>query len=109
MLRRCCLGDVLLTTPLLRALDEAFPAVTIAYAVGPHSAAALANNPRVARLLPIPDWPTARQWLAIGWRWRRECFDLAVLPETSPLVHLAAALAGIPGGWGSTRRGAASR
>src|SRR5438876_4498058 len=94
--RRCCLGDVLMTTPLLAALDRAYPAATITYAVGEWSRPALAGNPRVDRLLPLPDAPNWRQWVATIGRLRRGGFDLAVLPERSPLVHLAAWLAGIP-------------
>lgn len=96
ILRPCCLGDVLMTTSLLRALNEAYPAATIAYGVGRWSAAALANNPHLDRVLLLPDRPAAREWLRIAGRLRRERFDLAVLPERSPLPGLAALLAGIP-------------
>ena len=96
VLRRCCLGDVLLTTPLLAAIDGAYPAARITYAVGGWSAAALAHNPRVDRTLILPDRPTPREWIRIAGRLRRGRFALAILPERSPLVHLVAALAGIP-------------
>jgi lipopolysaccharide heptosyltransferase II len=96
VLRRCCLGDVLMTTPLLAALEAAYPEATITYACGKWSAAALANNPQVDRVLTLPDrWDRAAWWGLIGLL-RRERFDLAVIPERSPLPALAAALAGIP-------------
>lgn len=94
--RRCCLGDVLLTTPLLATLDAAFPDAELVYATGAWSRAALAHNPHVDRVITLPDRPRARDWLAIVRLLRRERFDLALLPERSPLVHLAAWLAGIP-------------
>lgn len=96
VLRRCCLGDVLMTTPLLRALDQAYPDASITYAVGRWSAAALANNPHLDRTLLLPDRPMFQDWVRIIGRLRRERFELAFLPERSPLVHLAAWLAGIP-------------
>jgi ADP-heptose:LPS heptosyltransferase len=94
--RRCCLGDVLMTTPLLAALDAAYPAATITYAVGEWSRPALAGNPRVDQILPLPAAPNWRQWVATIGGLRRGGYDLAILPERSPLVHLAAWLAGIP-------------
>jgi ADP-heptose:LPS heptosyltransferase len=96
VLRRCCLGDVLMTTPLLAALDEAWPEARITYAVGHWSAPALANNPRVDRTILLPERPTLRQWTLIVGGLRRGRFALAILPERSPLVGLAALLAGIP-------------
>ena len=96
VLRRCCLGDVLLTTPLLAALDAAYPEASITYATGRWAAAALANNPHVDRLLELPDRWDRAAWRALVGQLRRERFDLAVIPDRSPLPALAAALAGIP-------------
>lgn len=96
VVRRCCLGDVLHTTPLLAALDQAYPTATITYATGEWSRVALTNNQRVDRVQTVPGIPTTRQWLALARQWRHERYDLAVLPERSPLVHLTAFLAGIP-------------
>lgn len=94
--RRCCLGDTLMMTPLLRALDAAYPDATITYAVGKWSAAGLHQNPHVDRLLPLPDRPTWREWVRISGALRLGHFDLAVVPERSPLPALALALAGVP-------------
>ncbi|MDP9371128.1 MAG: glycosyltransferase family 9 protein, partial [Chloroflexota bacterium] len=107
VLRRCCLGDVLMTTPLLRALDEAYPDATITYATGGWSAAAIRGNPRVDRLIEMPDRQGPRELAQLAGRLRRERFDLAVLPERSPLVPLVALLAGIPRrvGFDSAHRG----
>lgn len=96
VLRRCCLGDVLLTTPLLATLDAAFPDAELIYATGAWSRAALVGNPHVDRVITLPDRPHARDWLTVVRRLRRGRCDLALLPERSPLMHLAAWLAGIP-------------
>lgn len=96
VLRRCCLGDVLMTTPLLRALRGAYPRASITYAVGGWSAAALRDNPDLDGAIVLPERLTWRAWVRLTGRLRRERFDLAVLPERSPLVGLVALLAGIP-------------
>jgi ADP-heptose:LPS heptosyltransferase len=96
VLRRCCLGDVLVTTPLLAALDDAYPAARITYAAGTWAATALAQNPHVDAVLRLPEHPTWRDWVRIVGKLRRGDFDLALLPERSPLPALATALAGIP-------------
>lgn len=85
-----------MTTPLLAALDAGFPGATITYATGAWSAKALANNPQIDRVLTLPDRWDRGAWRALVGRLRREAFDLAVIPERSPLPGLAAALAGIP-------------
>jgi len=96
ILRRCCLGDVLMTTPLLRALEEEYPDAAITYAVGKWSATALGGEPGRHTILRLPEHPGPREWVRIVGRLRRERFDLALVPERSPLPALATALAGIP-------------
>lgn len=96
VLRRCCLGDVLMTTPLLAALDAAYPAATITYATGAWSAKALAQNPHVDRVLMLPERFDRAAWRKLAGQLHAERFDLALIPERSPLPALATALAGIP-------------
>lgn len=93
VLRRCCLGDVLMTTPLLATLRTAYPNAQLMYAVGKWSAAALGSDHTILRLPEHPGW---RDWVRIIGRLRRERFQLALIPERSPLPALAVALAGIP-------------
>jgi ADP-heptose:LPS heptosyltransferase len=94
--RRCCLGDTLMMTPLLRALDTAYPDAAITYAVGKWSAAGLHQNPHIDQILSLPDRPTWREWVRICGALRLRRFDLAIVPERSPLPALALALAGVP-------------
>jgi len=85
-----------MTTPLLRAIEGAYPDATITYAVGRWSAAALGGEPGRHAILRLPEHPHPRDWARIVGRLRRGDFDLAIVPERSPLPALATALAGIP-------------
>ncbi len=49
------LGDVLLTTPLVRALRQRFPGAQINYLTGRWSAPALQNNPHISNLIEFDD------------------------------------------------------
>ena len=51
MLKPCCLGDVLMTTPVLAGLRRAYPHARITYAVGAWSRKALEGNPNVDELI----------------------------------------------------------
>lgn len=96
-----------MTTPLLASLDEAYPSAQIVYATGRWSRAALAGSRYVDRVITLPDTAGPRTWFTLARRLRRANFDLAVIPERSPLAPLAAAAAGIPRrvGYDSAGRG----
>lgn len=51
------LGDVLMTTPLIHAVRNAYPDAQIDYLVGKWSAPALAHNPDISRVLTFSDRP----------------------------------------------------
>ena len=58
------LGDVLLTTPLIRSLRRAWPDATIEVLVFADTAGILAGNPDIDRVIAMPARPTLRQSLA---------------------------------------------
>src|SRR5205085_49206 len=79
VLRR--LGDVLLTTPLIRSLKRAYPDAAIDALVFAGTEDILAGNPDLANIKVMPQRPTIRETLALGARlWRR--YHLAVSTQT---------------------------
>ncbi|MGI8854807.1 MAG: glycosyltransferase family 9 protein [Thermomicrobiales bacterium] len=92
----CCMGDVLFTTPLLAVIRAAYPSSHLTVATGAWSAPVLAGNPHVDAIFDVP----SRIGLRDLWRWagriRAERFDLALVPDRSPVYGMLVALAGIP-------------
>src|SRR6266436_2303913 len=75
------LGDVLLTTPLIRSLKQAYPDAAIDALVFAGTEGILAGNPDLAAIITMPPRANLRQSLALAWRlWRR--YDLAVSTQT---------------------------
>jgi heptosyltransferase III len=75
------LGDVLLTTPLIRSLRRAWPDATIETLVFAGTEGILAGNPDIDAVITMPSRPTAAQSLGIVRRvWRR--YDLGVSTQT---------------------------
>jgi len=96
LIKPCCLGDVLLTTPLLAALRDAYPAAEITYAVGRWSRPMVEHSAHVDAVVELPDRWTAGSLLAVARELRRRGYDLAVVPDRSPLLSLLAWAASIP-------------
>jgi lipopolysaccharide heptosyltransferase II len=81
LVRLRLIGDVVFTTPLIRALRRRFPDAHLTYLVEPGAAPVVANNPHLNDVRVIPHtrgWQRARDDLRLGLALRRERFDLAV-------------------------------
>lgn len=79
MLRR--LGDVLLTTPLIRSVKRAFPGSSIEALVFAGTEAILSGNPDLSGVIAVPERPRLRESLGLLARiWRR--YDLAISAQT---------------------------
>ena len=87
------LGDVLLTTPLIRSVRRAFADATVDVLVFADTAGILEGNPDVDHCLTLPTRARVAESLAMATRlWRR--YDLAIATQAGDRPTLYAALAG---------------
>jgi len=91
ILRR--LGDVLLTTPLIRSLKRAYPQATIDALVFARTEGVLAGNPDLAEIITMPQRPRLADTLSLGARLFRR-YDLAVSVQTGDRPIAFALIAG---------------
>jgi lipopolysaccharide heptosyltransferase II len=92
LIRTHAIGDILLTTPVLRALKQALPSVHLSMLVGESSRPVLENNPRLDDLLSFPEsWWFKHRWSEI-WRLTHCCRqfpkDALILFHAAPFLHL---------------------
>jgi heptosyltransferase-3 len=87
------LGDVLLTTPLIRSIKLAFPAASIDALVFAGTQGILAGNPDLAEIIAIPSRPSARETLDVVRRVGRR-YDLALSTQSGDRPTMLAWIAG---------------
>jgi heptosyltransferase-3 len=87
------LGDVLLTTPLIRSVKRAFPQATIDALVFAGTEGILAGNPDLAAILTIPQRPRAGETLALAAKITKR-YDLALSTQTGDRPTFLACIAG---------------
>jgi heptosyltransferase-3 len=87
------LGDVLLTTPLIRSIKRAFPDASIDALVFAGTEGILAGNPDLAAVITIPQRPRASETLSLLWRLCR-AYDLALSTQTGDRPTTLAWIAG---------------
>jgi heptosyltransferase III len=91
VLRR--LGDVLLTTPLIRSVRRAWPDATLEVLAFADTIGILAGNPDIDRVIAAPIRPDLRSSLALAGRLFRR-YDLAISTQSGDRPIFFAALAG---------------
>lgn len=96
VVKPCCLGDVLLTTPLVAALRTNYPTAQITYAVRPWARPMVASSPHIDAVLTLPETWTLGALVAVVRELRRRSFDLVCVPDRSPTLTLLMWWAGIP-------------
>ena len=86
------IGDLLLTTPLIRSLRRAWPDSDIDVLVFANTAGILAGNPDINRIISMPHRPTTAESARLFVRlWRR--YDIAISTQSGdrPTVFAFAA------------------
>lgn len=105
IVKPCCLGDVLLSTPLVAALRNMYPEAELTYAVGPWSRPMVASSKHIDRVITLPEHWTLGSFLGVARDLSRQRFDAVFVPHRSPNPGLLALLAGIPMRVGLDSRG----
>ena len=99
ILQTCCLSQVMLATPLLAALSEAFPEARFDWVVTDWARPAVASNPRVTEIISIGETDLRkgdlRQIGQLILRLRREHYDTAFIPSGTAILSYIAWQAGI--------------
>jgi heptosyltransferase III len=94
------LGDVLMTTPVLRAIKGAVPGAAIHVCVEPASAPAVRNNPHVKRIVAAEPG----LFLRLAGRLRKERYDVVIDTLGTPASARLAFLSSAPVRIGRARR-----
>ncbi len=110
------IGDVVFTTPAIRALRQHFPHAHLSYLVEPLAAPVVARNPHLNEVIVVPKrqgWRGLRDDIAVIGRLRAARYDLVIDFHSGPRSSLLAWLSGarervgydVPGrGWMYTTR-----
>ena len=93
IIKPCCLGDVLIATPVIAALRRAFPRARIDFAVGGWARAMVENNPHLDGLVdcgPVGSGSrySWREYLALARRIRAGGYEACFVLDRSPLISL---------------------
>jgi lipopolysaccharide heptosyltransferase II len=81
LIRLRLIGDVVFTTPMIRALRDHYPHARLIYVVEPAAAPVVAHNPHLSEVVVVPKsrgWKRLRDDLHLARRLRRERPDLAM-------------------------------
>jgi heptosyltransferase-2 len=92
------IGDVVLSTPVIKALRDAYPNAYIAMMVRPYTAEILQGNPYLDKIILYDKKGRHKNWLfsfRFARQLKKERFDLAVILHPTNRVHIISYLAGI--------------
>jgi len=92
-------GDVLLSTPVIKALREEFPSAYIAMMVSPYAKDAIEGNPYLDEVIVYDKDGRDKSWFAsakFALSLRKKKFDLALVLHPTNRVHLVTFFSGIP-------------
>jgi|WetSurMetagenome_2_1015567.scaffolds.fasta_scaffold122133_2 heptosyltransferase II len=101
------IGDVIMTTPAIRALRKAFPKAEISVLIGKWSSPVLKNNPYINHCIEFDDSIVHKkriiEILKLILKIRAMKFDTVIIFHPSLFIHLFAVLAGIKNRFGLSR------
>ncbi|MCM8771049.1 MAG: lipopolysaccharide heptosyltransferase II, partial [Candidatus Omnitrophica bacterium] len=101
------IGDVLLSTPVIKALRDAYPAAYIAMIVSPYAREIVEGNPYLDEVLIYDKEHKHRSWRnskKFAQELKRKYFDLALILHPTNRMHLVTFFAGIKRRIGYDRR-----
>ena len=101
LIKPCCLGDLIMTTPLVEVIHRAYPHATITYVAGTWSKVIPEHLRAVTYVIDsgsvgIPGHYSLHDYRKLVSELRRYRFDLAFVLDRSPMITLLPWLAGIP-------------
>lgn len=101
IIKPCCIGDLIMTTPLLEVIQQNYPQASITYVVGSWSKSIPEHHPAVTSIINcgtvgIPGRYLFKDYMKLAQQLRRRHFDLAFVLDRSPMLTLLPWLAGIP-------------
>jgi heptosyltransferase-3 len=100
------IGDIVLTTPLLRSVRESFPGAHIAYLGERAGVSLLEGNPHLNEIIPFDfSRPGVTEQVRVAMLLRRRTFDLALDLFGNPRSALLTFLSGAPVRVGPDRKG----
>jgi lipopolysaccharide heptosyltransferase II len=101
LIKPCCLGDLIMTTPFVEVIHSAYPDAAITYVAGTWSKAIPEHHPAVQTVIDsgtvgISGRYNLHDYMKLAGTLRRQHFDLAFVLDRSPMLTLLPWLAGIP-------------
>ena len=93
------IGDVLLSTPVIKALRESYPDAHIAMMIGPYTKDIVDGNPYLDEVIIYDKDVRHKSWKAsrlFARNLKAKRFDLAIILHPTNRVHLVTFFAGIP-------------
>jgi lipopolysaccharide heptosyltransferase II len=101
LIKPCCIGDVIMTTPLLEVIRQRYPDARITYVVGSWSKVITEHHPAVQEVLDcgtvgIAGRYSLKDYKNLAHTLRQRHFDLAFVLDRSPMLTLLPWLANIP-------------
>ena len=93
------LGDVVLSTPAIKAVRTHYPNAQIAFMVRPYTRDIVEGNPNIDEIIIYDKYGKHKSFLStvkFAFNLRKKKFDIAIMLHPTNRVHLISFLAGIP-------------